>query len=192
MLPRFIHETRLTMSLHKLVLPGTLLCLPFATTAAAYGWIVFPLPFQSPGRQEGPEVGTPDGLMDQIRADRNLEDRSTTPILSFPFKKQPRKSMRVLPADAFDVFVLTNLAPLRELADATSGVTLRVAEQLEPELVELQKRWRLYYRTPLPLDGNLRSIEVRLRDGDDLVRVPVQLRSSTPTSVASTRLRRTL
>ena len=163
-----------------------------ATTAAAYGWIVFPLPFQRPGGADGPEVGTPDGLMDQIRADRNLEDRATTPILSFPFKKQPRKSMRVLPADAFDVFVLTNLAPLRELADATSGVTLRVAEQLEPELVELQKRWRLYYRTPLPLDGNLRSIEVRLRDGDDLVRVPAQLRSSTPTSVASTRLRRTL
>lgn len=162
-----------------------------ARTAAAYGWITFPLPFETPGPDDDRQASTPDSLMDQVRANRPLEDKATTPILSFPLKKRPRRSQQVMPASAFDVFVLPNLAPLRHLADTTSGVTLRVAAQIRPELLELQKRWRLYYRTPLPLDGNLRTVEVRLRDGEDTVRAPVWLRSSTPASVASTRLRRT-
>ncbi|HWM91803.1 MAG TPA: hypothetical protein VN493_13645 [Thermoanaerobaculia bacterium] len=84
-----------------------------------------------------------------------------------------------------------NLSPLRALMEPTAGMLVPNGEVLPATLEKLGGRWHLYYQTQMPVDGKVRSVEVRWRDGTPL-RARRWLRSSTPEGIAEARLRRLL
>jgi hypothetical protein len=53
---------------------------------------------------------------------------------------------------------------LENLADPTSGLLARRDAELRAALANLARRWRVWFQTAHPADGELRSLEVRLDD----------------------------
>jgi hypothetical protein len=78
----------------------------------------------------------------------------------WPRGKKRRARTDALPARAWDVFLLREMAPLRALADGTGGMLLRVPEQLGPALAELGARTRIWYRTTPLAPGEVRALQV--------------------------------
>jgi hypothetical protein len=78
----------------------------------------------------------------------------------WPRGRKVRARTDALPASAWDLFLLPDLAPLRELADGTGGMVLRVAEQLAPAMADLGRRTRVWYRTTPLAPGEVRVLEV--------------------------------
>lgn len=122
-------------------------------------WAVVALPFAPPVSEEaGDEV--PAGA-------RPGPGSGPTPLLEdagYPvFRVWPRRgatASRALPAAAWDVYTIPDLAPLRELADLTSGLVLRAPDQLPAALEVLAARVRVWYRTAPFAPGETRPLEV--------------------------------
>ena len=127
-------------------------------------WLVLALPFAPP---------SPDG---EDESDRPLGKEARPGPAPFPRigggdhgpPAMPeighRKSPIEPPAAAFDVYVLPEVAPLRRLADFTAGAVLRVPDQIAAALDSLASRRRLWYRTSPFAPGEVRTLEVRVRD----------------------------
>jgi hypothetical protein len=145
----------------------------------SYDWIAFPLPVRE-GRLEAPTVGKP-------RSDYDVFLDHTGAIRPAP-KAKDREP--VVNWEKLEVSVTPILQPLQRLAVASDGAVLRAAADVgAPILDALPARRRVYYLTDRDLDGDPRSIEVRMAQSANPVAAPAWVRSSTPPAVAAARLR---
>lgn len=158
-----------------------------ARLLAAYGWITVALPI----RQE--DLGRPD--RGSSEADRFRDNHGTWSDTSNSVPPSLRsrgpKDSKLLWEGVLDAMIQPDLSPLRAFVDATAGMLVPSAELLPSTLTALGGRWHLYYQTQTPVDGRLRPIEIRLRDGST-IRSRRWVRASTPEGVAEARLRRRL
>jgi hypothetical protein len=155
-----------------------------ARLLAAYGWVTVALPL----RKEGP--GQAQGLssdVDRFRAHTGNwggTSNSVPPVLP---PNRPRDS-NLKWEGVLRALVQPDLSPLRALSDTTAGTLVAQDALLPSALDKLGERWHLYYQTQMPMDGRLRPVEVRLRNGTSL-RSRRWVRSSTPEGLAEARLR---
>ena len=155
-----------------------------ARLLAAYGWVTVALPL----RKEGP--GEEHGLTSEVDRFRSHTGNWGGTNNSVPPVMAPNR-----PADSnlkwegvLRALVQPDLSPLRALTDTTAGTLVAQDALLPSALDKLGERWHLYYQTQIPVDGQLRSVEVRLRNGTPL-RSRRWVRSSTPEGVTDARLR---
>jgi len=155
-----------------------------ARLLAAYGWVTAALPL----RKEGPgEEHRGSSDVDRFHANTGNwggTNNSVPPVMP---PNRPRDS-NLNWAGALRALVQPNLSPLRALTDATAGTLVAQDALLPSALEKLGERWHLYYQTQMPMDGQLRPVEVRLRNGT-LLRSRRLVRSSTPEGLADARLR---
>ncbi len=133
-----------------------------ARRLAVARWLVVALPFAPP-----PPPG------DESEAERPLPKEARPGPAPFPdmgdhappgAPSPPRRLPKIAPpADATDVYILPELAPLRRLADATAGDVLRVPEQLPALFESFAQRRRLWFRTTPFEPGEARRLEVHVR-----------------------------
>ena len=135
-------------------------------------WALLALPLvppAPPGREEGlapedrpgPDAIPPREHMPSGYGRKRDRDESQGVLVKvWPRGRKRRARTDALPAGNWDVFLLPDLAHLRALADATGGMMLRVAAQLEPALEELSGRTRVWYRTTPLAPGEVRSLVV--------------------------------
>lgn len=158
-----------------------------ARLLASYGWITVALPMtpEDLGRKDR---GASDA--DRFRGNHGgWNDQSSGVPPSLP-SRGPRDSRLDWEA-VLDSMIQPDLSPLRALAEATAGTMVANAGLLPSTLEALGGRWHLYYQTQTPVDGRLRPIEIRMRDGTT-VRSRRWVRASTPEGVAEARLRQLL
>jgi hypothetical protein len=91
-----------------------------------------------------------------------------------------------LRAAEWDLYTLPELAPLRQLADATAGLVLRVPEQLPGALDVLGTRWRVWYRTTPFAAGEARTLEVLVGDPPQPTAAPAWVGIATATTTPAT------
>jgi hypothetical protein len=103
-----------------------------------------------------------------------------------PGRAARREAVRgALAATQWDLYTLPDLAPLRQLADATAGLVLRVPEQLQGALAVLASRWRVWYRTTPFVPGESRTLEVLVGDPPRHAAAPSWVgRAAEPTTAA--------
>lgn len=155
-----------------------------ARLLAAYGWVTVALPLrrESPGRAQGLSSD-----VDRFRAhtgDWGNSNNSVPPVLP---PNRPRDS-NLKWEEVLRALVQPDLSPLRALSDTTAGTLVAQDALLPAALDRLGERWHLYYQTQMPVDGRLRPVEVRLRNGTPL-RSRRWVRSSTPEGLTEARLR---
>jgi hypothetical protein len=158
-----------------------------ARLLAGYGWVTVALPLQK-GDLGKEDRSSSD--VDRFRVntgDWGPVNNSVPPVMA----PKPPKDTRLKWAAVLDALVQPDLSPLRALTGPTAGTLVPRAELLPSTLDALGGRWHLYYQTQMPVDGRLRPVEVRLRDGAP-VRARAWVRSSTPEGIAEARLRRLL
>lgn len=155
-----------------------------ARLLAAYGWVTAALPL----RKEDPgEKDRGAGDIDRFRANAgSWGDTSNSVPPSMP-SGGPRDS-NLDWEGALRALVQTDLSPLRALSDTTAGTLVAQDALLPSALDKLGERWHLYYQTQLPVDGQVRPVEVRLSNGTPL-RSRRWVRSSTPEELTEARLR---
>ena len=155
-----------------------------ARLLAAYGWVTVALPL----RKEGP--GRDQGLtsdLDRFRAHAGSwggTNNSVPPVMP---PNRPRDS-NLRWEGVLRALVQPDLSPLRALSDTTAGTLVAQDALLPAALDRLGERWHLYYQTQMPVDGRIRPVEVRLRNGTPL-RSRRWVRSSTPEGLTEARLR---
>jgi hypothetical protein len=155
-----------------------------ARLLAAYGWVTVALPL----RKEGP--GQAHGLstdVDRFRAHTGNwggANNSVPPVLP---PNRPRDS-NLKWEGVLRALVQPDLSPVRALSDTTAGTLVAQDALLPSALDRLGERWHLYYQTQMPVDGQVRPVEVRLRNGTRL-RSRRWVRSSTPEGLTDARLR---
>lgn len=155
-----------------------------ARLLAAYGWVTVALPL----RKEGP--GEEHGLTSEVNRFRSHTgnwggtNNSVPPVMA---PNRPRNS-NLKWEGVLRALVQPDLSPLRALTDTTAGTLVAQDALLPSALDKLGERWHLYYQTQIPVDGELRPVEVRLRNGTPL-RSRRWVRSSTPEGVTDARLR---
>jgi hypothetical protein len=140
-----------------------------ARRLAVARWMVLALPFEPPSSSEDKDD---DAVPREARPGPapfpSRHDERPGPawrVWPPPGRVARREAVRgALPAKAWEVYMLPELAPLRALADATAGLVLRVPEQLPGALEVLSTRWRVWYRTVPFVAGETRSMEVLLGD----------------------------
>ncbi len=154
---------------------------------AAYGWVTVALPM----RRE--DLGSQDRRGNETDEFRNNHgswsdhSNSVPPVVS---SRGPRSS-KLRWKGVVDALLQMNLTPLQALVETTAGTLVTHPEVLPSALQGLGARWHLYYQTQTPVDGRLRPIEIRMRDGST-VRSRRWVRASTPEGVAEARLRQLL
>ncbi|MFL6202224.1 MAG: hypothetical protein ACJ76J_23885 [Thermoanaerobaculia bacterium] len=154
-----------------------------ARLLAAYGWTTVTLPL----RKEGPgEEHRGSSDVDRFRANTGPSSHSS----SVPPVMAPRrpKDSNLNWEGALRALIQPDLSPLRALSDTTAGTLVAQDALLPSALDRLGERWHLYYQTQMPMDGQVRPVEVRLRNGSTL-RSRRWVRSSTPEGLAEARLR---
>lgn len=155
-----------------------------ARLLAAYGWVTVALPL----RKEGPgEAHTLSTDVDRFRANTGNwggVNNSVPPVLP---PNRPRDS-NLKWEGVLRALVQPDLSPLRALSDTTAGTLVAQDALLPSALDKLGERWHLYYQTQMPVDGQVRPVEVRLRNGTPL-RSRRWVRSSTPEGLTDARLR---
>ncbi|HEX2641485.1 MAG TPA: hypothetical protein VHU81_00730 [Thermoanaerobaculia bacterium] len=155
-----------------------------AQTLAGYGWVTVALPMRKTGL--GREHNEPNDT-ERIRqmSGGSSGTNGVPPVIGFGSPDHtPLRYEGVV-----DAFVQRSTAPLLELAQQTAGTMVAFDEQMRTALDGLSRRWHLYYQAPDPLDGQVRPVEVRLREGALPVRTRRWVRSSTPETVSEARLR---
>ncbi len=155
-----------------------------ARLLAAYGWVTVALPL----RKDGP--GEEHGLssdVDRFRTHTGSWGSTSNSVPPMVPSGRPRDS-NLKWEGVLRALVQPDLSPLRALTDATAGTLVAQDALLPSALEKLGERWHLYYQTQLPVDGQLRPVEVRLRNGT-LLRSRRLVRSSTPEGLADARLR---
>ena len=155
-----------------------------ARLLAAYGWVTAPLPLrrESPGERQALFSDA-----DRFRlntGDWGAANNSVPPILA-P-NRQPASKLQW--EGVLRTIVQPDLSPLRALSNTTAGTLVAQDAILPWALDRLGERWHLYYQTQMPVDGRLRTVEVRLRNGTPL-RARRWVRSSTPEGLTEARLR---
>jgi hypothetical protein len=133
-------------------------------------WSLLALPFQRPPppgaddealpreARPGPDAPPPRRAMPEGFG--RDDEAGLLGVKVWPRGKKRRARTNALPARAWDVFLLPEMAPLRALADGTGGMLLRVPEQLGPALAELGARTRIWYRTTPLAPGEVRTLQV--------------------------------
>ncbi|MFI5028647.1 MAG: hypothetical protein ACHQCF_06665 [Solirubrobacterales bacterium] len=156
-----------------------------AQAIAAYGWVTVPISLHNVELKPLPRQR---GDFEKFQ-DLAYGDKPRFYINLMDVFKAPESP--VLRSDElfYDAYALPRLAPLRALAESTSGTLLVHPEQLDTELDGLAQRWRLWYGSAAPLDGRVRRLQVHLAGREDLLQGPRWIRTSTPESVADARLR---
>ncbi|MEA2561464.1 MAG: hypothetical protein QOH06_2968 [Acidobacteriota bacterium] len=154
-----------------------------ARLLAAYGWVTVALPL----RKEGPgEEHRGSSDVDRFRANTGPSSHSSSvpPVMAPGRPKDSNLNWE----GALRALIQPDLSPLRALVDTTAGTLVAQDALLPSALEKLGERWHLYYQTQMPMDGQLRPVEVRLRNGTAL-RSRRWVRSSTPEGLADARLR---
>ncbi len=169
---------------------------------SAYGWVTVTVPM----RKEGVGISiAPQNGLERIRQSAAPSDHqnSVPPIRP----GLPPNKTTLAWTGVIDLAVEPRTAALRILSRASGGTVLGFEQQIEPTLSALSRRWRLWVsETDNPVDGRLRTVEVRLPDqmhvGAMFYPIPVKLsggarkqarpqawmRSSTPVEIAEARL----
>lgn len=104
-------------------------------------------------------------------------------------RKHQRSGLADLSLKEMTAFLAPELQPVRMLTEETGGTLLSAADQLGDELQGLLQRFRIWYRTTRPLDGQIRAVEATLVDGNKPIRSPYWSDASTPEGVAAARAR---
>jgi hypothetical protein len=158
-----------------------------ARLLAGYGWTVVALPVQSgpPGKEhrEGDDL-------DRFRVDHGnwgSTNNSVPPPTVFRRKKSGSLNFE----DVVEALVRPSLAPIQALLEPTAGMVVTHGERLGPTLEAIAGRGHLFFQTQMPMDGRLRPLDIRLRDGRP-VRARLWVRSSAPEGIAEARLRELL
>ena len=155
-----------------------------ARMLAAYGWVTIALPL----RREGPGVKHRSSSdVDRFRAHTGNWGNSNNSVPPVLAPNRPRDS-NLDWEGALRALVQPDLSPLRALSDTTAGTLVAQDALLPAALDKLGERWHLYYQTQMPVDGQVRPVEVRLRNGTPL-RSRRWVRSSTPEGLTEARLR---
>lgn len=155
-----------------------------AQTLAGYGWVTVALPMRKTGLgREHLEPNDTERIRQMSGGSTHTND--VPPVIGFG--SPDRTPLRY--EGVVDAFVQRATAPLMELAQETAGTMVAFDEQMKTALDGLSRRWHLYYQAPDPLDGQVRPVEVRLREGALPVRTRRWVRSSTPQTVSEARLR---
>lgn len=135
-------------------------------------WALVALPFQPPpppGADEdalprearpGPDAIPPRKHLPSGYGRKDDDEPDALLMRVWPRGTPRRARTDALPPEAWDVFLLPELAPLRALADGTGGMLLRVPDQLAPALAELAQRTRIWYRTTPLAPGEVRELLV--------------------------------
>lgn len=155
-----------------------------ARLLAAYGWTTVALPLR---KEEPGEEHRSSSDVDRFRVntgDWGDNNPSVPPVIA----PRPPKSSNLNWEGALRALMEPDLSPLRALTDTTAGTLVAQDSLLPAALDRLGDRWHLYYQTQLPADGQLRPVEIRLRNGTPL-RSRRWVRSSTPEGLAEARLR---
>jgi len=155
-----------------------------ARLLASYGWVTVALPL----RKEGP--GEEHGLtseVDRFRVNSGWGSSTNNSVPPVMAPNRPRDS-NLKWEGVLRALVQPDLSPLRALTDTTAGTLVAQDALLPSALDKLGERWHLYYQTQMPVDGQLRPVEVRLRNGS-VLRSRRWVRSSTPEGVTEARLR---
>jgi hypothetical protein len=158
-----------------------------ARLLAAYGWVTVPLPLhgESPGSRHEKR-----NEIDQLRINDQGGGKYGNSVPPVVPSRRPRGSSLQWEG-AVQIQIQPDLAPLRSLVRETSGALAGFEAQLAPVLDAIEGRWHLWFQAPDSRDGRLHSIQVRLRDGQEL-RARRWLRAATPEALAAARLHRLL
>jgi hypothetical protein len=166
--------------------PGSLAAVLRETSRvlAGYGWVTFAGPFRDTSEElQRRQMGDMDRI--RVMAGGSQHTNGTPPVIAMP---SPDRGVRGDERVA-NVFSRPDSAPWLALAQPTSGTVLGVGEQLGAVIDGLARRWRVWYRAPESLDGQLRLVEVRLPSAAEPLRGPRWVRSSTPEGLAAARAR---
>ena len=163
-----------------------------AQTFSAYEWIVSPVPLREDSVESKVSI-RPTSDFDTFTADAGG-------VQMLP--KAGEEDLE-LSLDDLEINIAPILQPLRRLAEATTGESLRLQSDFEEKLERLQELWRAYYLTNRPFDGvirptaarfvrNVRRADVSFSRNPSRISAAAWVRSSTPASVVEVRLRRLL
>lgn len=158
-----------------------------ARLLAAYGWVTVAMPMR---REPAGKKDRGSSDIDRFRDNHgNWSDKSNS-VPPGIHSRGPKDS-KLRWEGVLDSLIKPDLSPLRALVDTTAGILVANAELLPSTLEALSGRWHLYYQTQTPVDGRLRPIEIRMKDGTP-VRSRHWVRASTPEGIAEARLRQLL
>jgi len=151
---------------------------------AAYGWVTTLLALRGDDAGEERSEMSDTERFRQHAGGWGGDNGGVPPVI--PFRGPRPSTLRF--EKVIDLFLLPDFAPLRALSQPTAGTVLGFEEQLGAALRGLRTRWRLWYEAPSAVDGQVRPLEVRLRQ-DVQPRAQRWIRASTPEGIAETRLR---
>jgi hypothetical protein len=173
-----------TRSTEAILAPVNAMFQHTAQTLAGYGWVTVALPMRKTGL--GREHQEPNDT-ERIRqmSGGSSGTNGVPPVIAVGHPdRTPLRYEGVV-----DAFVESASAPLLELSQQTAGTMVAFDEQMRTALDGLSHRWHLYYQAPDPLDGQVRPVQVRLRESALPVRTRRWVRSSTPETITESRLR---
>lgn len=159
-----------------------------ARLLAAYGWVTVVLPLRKEaelGRER--HTYSDVDVFRTTHGDWGSKNSSVPPIIP---PKRPRDTTLKWEG-VLRALIEPDLSPLRALTEPTAGMLVANEAVLPSALEKIGGRWHLYYQTQMPVDGQVRSVEVRMRNGVPL-RARRWVRSSTPERLTESRLRRLL
>lgn len=158
-----------------------------ARLLAAYGWVTVALPLRKDVIEQE-HHGYSD--IDRFRTSTGDWGRTNPSVPPVIGPHRPKDS-NLKWEGALRALTQPDLSPLRALTEPTAGMLVAQDIQLPSILERLGDRWQLYYQTQMPVDGQVRPVEVRRRNGTP-VRTRRWVRSSTPEGLTEARLRRLL
>lgn len=162
-----------------------------AQTLSSYGWLTIAMP-HVPGT--GEPLERPVDRFDSWRdlAEDRIRAGERRSVINFFGTTRAGRQTSGLDDRLYEAYLLPTLAPLRALAQATSGEVVWSQRQLGEVLETLRRRRLLWYQTPEPHDGRVRRLQVHLSETGEYLEAPWWKRSSTPDLVAESRLRQVL
>jgi hypothetical protein len=153
---------------------------------AAYGWVTVALA----AKAEGELVAMPRGEEFEDWRERNLDvdHGEFYPVMGRVGRRPPTPPAILLPR--LEVALSHHLEPLRALTRPSAGAVVEKQAHLASTLAEIAARWRLWYRAPDAVEGDLRPLQVEVVRSGVGARAPAWTRSGTPQTLAEARLRR--
>jgi hypothetical protein len=153
---------------------------------AAYGWVSVALP----ARPEEALAALPRGEDYQEWRERNLDvdHGEFYPVMGRVGRRPPTPPAILLPR--LEAALSLHLEPLRALTRPGAGAVVEKQAHLASTLAEIAGRWRLWYRAPEAVEGDLRPLAVEVVRSGVEARAPAWTRSGTPRALAEARLRR--
>ncbi len=160
-----------------------------ARSLAAYGWLVFPLPFADFG------AGSKQASQ-QFEQFRRLQidgiNGSTAMLGTVTVPLGRKNKADDAAAKLAGPQLQAGNEPLADWADASGGRVIAKADELDALLESLSGRFRVTFQVARDLDGQLRPLEIKARQGGLDIRGPRWVRSATPEGVTEARVRRIL